>query len=379
MPGKLRQRNRGGEGLAREAGGSSSLPLLETAAYEAGFRGAWHLQAELEAQGYLEAPVLEQWGLVANALARHAKESPDKIQPILNLYKHPEGRIRFFAPATLSLVMPDSPHSVLELLRPLAADRDRRVAEAVQAFGIRPQAEILGAEVVSCLFPWVQDPSPFVRRAAMEGTRPRGIWVKHLRWAVENPASLVPLLDELRFEDHRFVANALGNAMNDISKSHPHLVLDLFRRWIAEERTGELLGHILKKGTRGLIKEGHPGALHLFGLKELRVEANAIVLSDLPARPNKKVQFQIELKNLGESGSGKLVYEIQTPGKVDGRPRRKRYHGKTIELPESIPVTAQCHERLFDTQAAPLIDGACRILIFLNGKNVAEVPFELVR
>jgi 3-methyladenine DNA glycosylase AlkC len=379
VPGKLRRRRRGGDGLSRETPEDSVLPLLEAACLEAGVPGALGLQRAVVAAGYWEASLLDQWALVSRVLAEQLEEAPDRLPPLLALASSPDARIRFFVPAALDRILGEQPEVVLPICRRMAADRDKRVAEAVQAFAVRPAAERLGPAVLEVLRPWTEDASPFVRRAAVEATRPRGVWVKHLRWAVEQPALLLPTLRRMRREEELYPANAVANCLNDISWTRPQLTKEVLQGWLEEEVPGPLLRHIAAKGLRTLTKAGDPQALRLLGFEALEVEAEARLAEPGPARPNKMLAFDLVVRNRGRAASAKLVYEIETPGKNPQRPRRKRYHGRPLRLPGGEELVVRSRERLFDTRAAPLIDGPCRIRFFLNGEPVAELPFVLER
>ena len=379
MPGKLRRRRRGGDGLSRETPEDSVLPLLEAACLEAGVPRALALQRGLVAAGYWQASLLEQWGLVSDHLGEHLQEAPDPLEPLRRLAVQADARIRFFVPAAAGPLLEGRPAAALRFFRAMAGDLDKRVAEAVQAFGGRPLAERMGPAVLAELLPWTADPSPFVRRAAVEATRPRGVWVRHLRWAVEEPALLLPLLRALRREHERYPANAVANCLNDISRTRPQLACEVLRGWLEEPEPGPLLGHIAAKGLRSLTKQGDPRALRLLGFDALRVEVAAALAGGPVARPNQALQFELRVRNLGPAADAKLVYEIETPGKLSGRPRRKRYHGRVLRLPAEDLLRVRCRERIFDTKAAPLLDGPCRARFYFNGEQVAELPFELRR
>ena len=379
MPGKLRRRRRGGEGIVQETPETSVLPLLEASALDAGVPGALGLAQELEGRGYYEHTLLEQWRLVHDCLREHLQEAADPVQTATRLSETEEARVRFFVPGVLSALLADRPEVALELLLPLAADEDRRVGEAVQAFGVRPFAHRLGPEVVAALDPWLEHGSPYVRRAAVEGTRPRGVWVKRLAWAVESPALLLPILERLRDDPARIVANALGNCLNDLSKDHPRLALDVVSRWLAEPDPGPCLGVVSRKALRTLMKEGDPRAMRVLGFGDLDVKVTAELVNGSVVGPNSNLRFELEIENRGPAADAILVYEIETPGRIEGRARRKRSSAGSLRLPGFAALDVRCRERIFDTRAAPLIAGACRAQFFLNGAPVTEVPFELRR
>ncbi len=365
--------------MVRETPDTSSLPLIEARAHALGLPGAFSLHRELAAAGYYRVGLLEQWKTCAAMLLAHLRETPDPLTRAQALAADPEPRLRFHAPALYSELLAEDPRAVLRLLVPLAADPDDRVREAVQAFGVRPQAESLGPDVVPELLPWVRDPRPAVRRAALEGVRPRGIWVRRLAWTEGSPGSLLPLLEEVRHEDQLYPAHALANALNDLSKSHPRLVVDLLRRWGSESEVGPLFPRICRKALRTLIKEGDPFALALLGLGPLDVDVRVRLRNGPRVGPNQGLVFELVVRNRGAAADAQLVYEIRTPGRHPDRPRRRRYRGRRLRLPARGELQVLVRERIFDTRAAPLLPGACEARFFLNGRECARCPFRLER
>ena len=379
MPGKLRRRTTRGAGLAAEARDTTSLPLLEAACLAAGLPRAFGLEQELEVAGYYEEGVVAQWRLTQDRIAERVAEAEDPLVTLRALAASSEPRLRFHVPGVIARWLADRPEAALAELRPLASDDDPLVAEAVQAFGVRPQAESLGPEVLEFLLDWARDPSEFVRRAAVEAVRPRGVWVKHLAWSVDAPAYLTPLFEELRGDHSRFVANAVGNALNDIAKKKPELVLEICARWKEEGEAGPWQEHIVRKALRGMAKVGDPRALQLLGFGQLDIVARATLRSEQPAKPNTALVFELEIENRDAATKADLVYEIQTPGKVAGRPRKQRYRAGALEIPGFCTASFHIRERVFDRKAAQLIDGECAALFLLNGEQVAEVRFPLER
>lgn len=379
MPGKLRRRASRGSGLAAEARETSSLPLLEAACLAAGLPRAFGLQQELEAAHYFDLGVVAQWKLTQERLTERVGESDEPLEQLRVLAATPEPRLRFHVPGVIARWLADHPELALQELRSLANDGDLLVAEAVQAFGVRPQAESLGPQVLPFLLDWARDPSEFVRRAAIEAVRPRGVWVKHLSWSVEAPSYLVPLFEQLRGDRSQYVANAVGNALNDIAKKNPQLVLELCARWLSEGEAGPWQEHIVRKALRGLARLGEPRALALLGFGRLDIAAQVELRSENPARPNRALVFELEIENRDAATKADLVYEIQTPGKVAGKPRKQRFRAGAIEIPGFCVSEFHIRERIFDRKAARLIDGDCAALFFLNGEEVARVEFPLVR
>lgn len=365
--------------LRPERPAESSLPLLEAAGLAAGLPGASLLAREAEARGYFKRTLAQQWQLVQEILAEHLRESdsPEKIARAWG--RLPGSRVKFHLPGAWTRASLDGPpEPALALLREWAAAGDRLLGESLPETGVRPWAERLGPEIVERLLPWAAAPEPEVRRAAVVALRPRGVWVAQLDWAVEAPALLLPLFDALREETDPRVAGALANAWNDVARVQPQLALELAHRWRAEP-AAPLADFVARRGLRSLLKEGDPRALHLMGLGELQVEMAAALRGGAEARPNSSLIFDIDLVNRGDENSAQLVYEIELPGRVAGRPRRQRVQAGTYLLPARDRVRLIVRERIFDRRAAPVLDGPAKASFFLNGRRCAELDFRVRR
>jgi 3-methyladenine DNA glycosylase AlkC len=106
---------------------------------------------------------------------------------------------------------------------------------------------------IDLLKPWVTDEDPNIRRCAVEGTRPRGVWTAHIGKLKENPRLCLPLLGPVKSDPSRYVQSAAANWLNDASKTKPDWTRKLCRRWEKESPTKET-AYIIKRGLRTLTK-----------------------------------------------------------------------------------------------------------------------------
>jgi 3-methyladenine DNA glycosylase AlkC len=109
---------------------------------------------------------------------------------------------------------------------------------------------------------WCTDEDEHVRRLVSEGTRPRLPWAPRLRGLVSDPSPNVPLLDALVDDPSQYVRRSVANHLNDISKDHPDVALDLADRWMTR---GAGAVSVVRHGLRTLVKRGDRRALELFG------------------------------------------------------------------------------------------------------------------
>jgi 3-methyladenine DNA glycosylase AlkC len=118
----------------------------------------------------------------------------------------------------------------LEATKPFAADRNMSVREcAWMAF--RPFLIEDLHEGMTLLRPLVLDPNPYIRRFAIEATRPRSVWGAHIRELKARPDLGVELLLPVRDDPSVYVRTALANWLNDASKTQPAWVRSVCREW----------------------------------------------------------------------------------------------------------------------------------------------------
>ena len=154
------------------------------------------------------------------------------------LAKHPSDTARAWA-AYMVGADPKLPLARrLALARRFAADAHMAVRECAWD-SFRPHLAKDLARGLRVLRPWVCDKHDAVRRCAVEATRPRGVWTEHLEALKRDPAPGLPLLEPLKSDPSDYVRKAVGNWLNDASKSNPAWVRALCRRWSRESKTPE--------------------------------------------------------------------------------------------------------------------------------------------
>jgi 3-methyladenine DNA glycosylase AlkC len=138
----------------------------------------------------------------------------------------------------------------LALARRFAADPHMAVRECAWD-SFRPHLARDLARGLRLLRAWVADGDANVRRCAVEATRPRGVWTEHLQPLKEDPEPGLPLLEPLKSDESDYVRKAVGNWLNDASKTRPDWTRSVCRRWARESRTPETRA-ILRRALRTL-------------------------------------------------------------------------------------------------------------------------------
>ena len=126
-------------------------------------------------------------------------------------------------------------------------------------FAVRPFIVNDQARMMAQMFQWAHHASPAVRRLATEGCRPRLPWAMSLPALKADPSPILPILDALKADSSEDVRRSVANNLNDISKDHPDMVIDVLRRWQTEPSPE--IQKIVNHALRTLIKAGHPDAL----------------------------------------------------------------------------------------------------------------------
>ncbi|HEX5135623.1 MAG TPA: DNA alkylation repair protein [Planctomycetota bacterium] len=166
------------------------------------------------------------------------------------LAKHPSDMARSWAAYMVAADERLSLDRRLDLARRFAADPHMAVRECAWD-SFRPHLARDLARGLRLLRPWVADADQNVRRCAVEATRPRGVWTEHLEPLKADPAPGLPLLEPLRSDPSDYVRKAVGNWLNDASKTRPDWTRAVCRRWARESRTRETKA-IVRRALRTL-------------------------------------------------------------------------------------------------------------------------------
>lgn len=129
-------------------------------------------------------------------------------------------------------------------------------------FGIRPFLNKDLEDTMKYMLAWADSDDFKVRRFASEGCRPRLPWASGVPALKKDPSLILPILEKLKDDPEEFVRKSVANNLNDISKDHPELVLDICKRWQGKSKNTDW---IIKHACRTLLKQGNKRAMLLFG------------------------------------------------------------------------------------------------------------------
>ena len=215
-----------------------------------------------------------------------------------------------------------------------------------------------------------------VRRLASEGCRPRLPWAIALPSLKDNPAPIIPILENLKNDPSRFVRLSVANNLNDIAKDNPETVIDLVKRWKGESEEVEW---VIKHGCRTLLKQGNPEVMKLFGfdsIKNISMMNFQILTSKVRVGSSLKFSFNL-LNNNNNKTKIRLEYGVYYQ-KANGTLARKvhkisekEYAGNSI-----IEITRSHSFRVVTTRK--FHPGLHQVAVIINGNEFEKHDFELI-
>lgn len=207
-------------------------------------------------------------------------------------------------------------------------------------FAIRPFIDRYPEETLSQMLTWTDHAHPGVRRLASEGCRPRLPWGLRLQDLVQDPNPILPILDKLKDDPREEIRRSVANNLNDISKDHPDLVVDLLKKWQNHDDIER--SRLIKHALRTLLKAGHSGALSLLGFSsEPEIIVENIKLNPDEITLGENVVFSFEILSTGSKEQYLMVDYLVHFMKANGTqaPKVFKLSQKNIQPGERIKIT----------------------------------------
>ena len=208
-------------------------------------------------------------------------------------------------------------------------------------FGIRPFLikDLNGA--MEYMLKWADNKDFKVRRFASEGCRPGLPWAMAVPALKKDPAPILPILEKLKNDPEEFVRKSVANNLNDISKNHPELVLDICERWYGNNKNTDW---IVKHACRTLLKQGNTRAMLLFDFANPELmDVNSLTLSENKANIGDDIFIRFDL-NVKTTALQKVRLEyIMHYVKANGKTSPKVFQIKEAELSPGIHTIKKKH------------------------------------
>jgi len=223
---------------------------------------------------------------------------------------------------------------------------------------------------------WTQSEDQHLRRLASEGSRPRLPWGIRLGPFVQDPSAPLALLEALKDDPEEYVRRSVANNLNDISKDHPAIVLDVLERWTAE--VGEARRRLVAHALRTLVKEGEPRALRLLGYSvPPRIEVVSFALEESSIALGQTLRASAELRSVGPADQMLAIdYAMDLVG-ANGKRREKIFKGSVRGLRGGETVTVRWKQPIAVITTRRYYNGPHGLELIVNGQRLERVGFEL--
>ena len=239
-------------------------------------------------------------------------------------------------------------------------------------FAVRPFIQRYPRRMFQQLKKWAHSKNYHHRRLASEGCRPRLPWASALNDLKKDPGPIIPILELLKDDAELYVRKSVANNLNDISKDHPDLVLELVSAWKGNSAETDW---IIKHACRTLLKQGRPDVLRLFGFSSpTAIQSSPLSLDCDSIRIGESIVFSSKIrtqkKALGKLRLEYIVHFVKKNGSTSS---------KVFQISERVHAardfTCEKRHNFSDLSTRKHYPGIHRIELRINGvvKSVGEV------
>ena len=222
---------------------------------------------------------------------------------------------------------------------------------------------------------WSEHTHYHVRRLATEGSRPKLPWCQKINIPITAPLSI---LDNLYSDPTRYVTRSVANHLNDLSKTHPELVIEQLAKWkSAKKQEPKEMDFIIRHSLRTLIKKGDKEALRLIGIAENPpIKTSSFKLSE-EVKMDTHLLFEFEIK-ANEKTSLLIDYVINFQTKKGEMNSQKVFKLKQVSLEknEIIHISKKHPMKQFMTTRT-LYQGKHELEIQVNGTKILNGFFKV--
>ena len=242
-------------------------------------------------------------------------------------------------------------------------------------FAIRPFLDTKPEQGMKQMLAWSKDENEHVRRLSSEGCRPRLPWGMALKKFIADPSPILPVLENLKNDPSAYVRKSVANNLNDISKDHPEIVLDICERWQGKSKHTDW---IIKHACRTMLKKGNKRAMILFGFgnpQNIRVTGFKAEKKKLKIGEHTSLEFEISIHEK-EKQKLRLEYIVHFV-KANGKTSPKVFQINEKEWdPGKHPQ--QFKHSFLDRTTRKHYQGQHRFEVVVNGDSKAETRIELI-
>jgi len=244
---------------------------------------------------------------------------------------------------------------------------------ASSELAIRPFIIKYEKRMMEQMYAWSKSESEDLRRLSCEGCRPALPWGLALNSFKKDPSPILPILEQLKKDPSLHVRKSVANNLNDISKTHPDLVVKLAKKWYGEN---EHTDWIVKHACRTLLKKGNRDVLAIFGFQDTTsIDVYDLKLSAKTIPIGKDITFTF-LVHAKKETKVRLEYGIDYV-KANGKRNRKVFQISESLYKENQKKPYTRNHSLADVSTRKHYPGTHTITLIVNGAERGTLDFEL--
>lgn len=241
-------------------------------------------------------------------------------------------------------------------------------------FAIRSFINNFPEETYQKMLKWSKSDNLHQRRLASEGLRPKLPWAKGIKFDIYKG---VKPLDNLFYDNERYVTRSCANHLNDVSKIDPILVLNILKRWKESKLQNEKeMNYIISHSLRTLIKKGHKDTLSFLGYSiSPKIKIHDLRMKEDKIQIGESINFSCSIEAL-KNESLVIDYLVTYP-KANKKTATKVFKIKTVDMKKGMTIDIKKKHpfRLMTTKK--LYTGDYKLNIQINGKVYGELNFHI--
>lgn len=229
-------------------------------------------------------------------------------------------------------------------------------------------------ETLKQMIIWSKSKNYHTRRLSSEWSRPKLPWAEKVKL---NYKETEQILDNLYFDNTRYVTRSVANHLNDISKIDPDFVLYLLNKWKKESKQDKKeFDFIIKHSLRTLIKLWNKNALNYLWISWWKISDIKLEIKNPKVKLGEKLSFEIFFKSLNNQDIviDYIVYFLNSKGWFN----KKVFKLKKIKATKNQDIIIN-KNHLFDNFSTRKINKWIhKIDIQINGEKILNSDFTII-
>ena len=250
----------------------------------------------------------------------------------------------------------------------------RYTAYSTSEFAVRPFIIKHEERMMAQMAAWARHDNEHVRRLASEGCRPALPWGQALASFKKDPLPVLVILEQLKADPSLYVRKSVANNLNDISKTHPDLVIQTVKDWYGKNAHTDW---IVKHACRTLLKKGNKDVLGIFGFADAgcaQVDGFALSAASVAIGEDISFSFTIEAKKAAKL---RLEYGIDYV-KANGKRNRKIFQISEISLQKNGKKSYTKSHSFAEVSTRKHYPGIHSVTLLVSGAEHGTLDFEVL-